>query len=99
MGWAEYVHFESLPLSVLEWSPNSQAALCGDAHHEEGLEVHQDVLQRVPYVREEHDEELVLQVKVEPLCVDNDDAEEDDVDDGQRDQGVVEVGLHLWPGN
>ena len=91
--------FESLPLSVFEWSPNSQAALCGDAHHEEGLEVHQDVLQRVPHVREEHDEELVVQVKVEPLCVDNDDAEEDDVDDGQRDQGVVEVGLHLWPGD
>ena len=83
----------------MQWTAGGEIALRGDAHHEEGLEGHQDVLERVPHVREEHDEELVLQVKVEPLCVDNDDAEEDDVDDGQRDQGVVEVGLHLWPGD
>ena len=91
--------FETPPLSVFEWSPDSKAALGGDTHHEEGLKVHQDVLQRVPHVREEHDEELVLQVKIEPLCVNNDDAEEDDVDDGKGDEGVVEVGLHLWPGD
>ena len=91
--------FETPPLSVFEWSPDSKAALRGDAHHEEGLEVHQDVLQRVPHIREEHNEELVLQVEVEPLGVDNDDAEEDNVDDGKRDQGMVKVGLHLWSGD
>ena len=91
--------FESPPLSVLEWSSDCQATLCGDAHHEEGLEVHQDVLHRVPHVREEHDEELVLQVEVKALRVDDDDRDEDDVNDGQCDQGVVEVGFHLWPGD
>ena len=88
-----------LPLSVFEWSSDCEAALCGDAHHEEGLEVHQDVLHRVPHVREEHDEELVLEVQVKALRVNDDDGDEDDVDDGQCDQGVVEVRFHLWSGD
>ena len=53
--------------SVLEWISGGQVALGGDAHHEERLEGHQDVLRRVPHVREEQDERLVLQVKVEVL--------------------------------
>ena len=89
---------ESRPLLIFEWSPDCQTALGRDAHHEEGLEVQQDVLQRVPHVREEHDEQLVVQVTVEALGVDDDDSEEDDVDDGECDQGVMEAGLHLWSG-
>ena len=84
---------------IFEWSPDCQTALGRDAHHEEGLEVQQDVLQRVPHVREEHDEQLVVQVTVEALGVDDDDSEEDDVDDGECDQGVMKVGLHLWSGD
>ena len=53
--------------SVLEWISGGQVALGGDAHHEERLEGHQDVLRRVPHVREEQDERLVLQVKVKIL--------------------------------
>ena len=44
-----------------------EVSLGGDAHHEEGLEGHQDVLQRVPHVREQEDEGLVPQVKVKVL--------------------------------
>ena len=89
--------FPKSPSSVLEWAHDCQAAFRGDAHHQEGLEVHQYVLQRVPHIWDEHDEQLVLEVEIKALCVDNEDDNEDDVDDRQSDEGVVEVGFHLWP--
>ena len=62
-----FLNYLHLTQSVLEWISGGQVALGGDAHHEEGLEGHQDVLRRVPHVREEQDERLVLQVEVEVL--------------------------------
>ena len=53
--------------AVFQWTAGGQVALCGDAHHQERLESHQDVLERIPHVREEEDEGLVLQVKVKVL--------------------------------
>ena len=38
--------------SVLQWTAGGKVALSGDAHHQEGLEGHQDILERVPHVRE-----------------------------------------------
>ena len=52
---------------VFQWIAGSEVALCGDAHHQEGLEGHQDVLERVPHIREQEDEGLVPQVKVKVL--------------------------------
>ena len=57
----------NLSQSVLERVLYGEVSLCGDAHHEEGLEGHEDVLERVPHVGEEDDEQLVVQVKVESL--------------------------------
>ena len=56
-----------LSQSVLEGILYGQISLSGDAHHEEGLEGHEDVLEGVPHVGEEHDEHLVVQVQVESL--------------------------------
>ena len=86
-----------LPLSVFQGSSDGQKALGGDAHHEEGLKVHKDVLARVPHVREEHDEHLVVEIEVKALRVNDEDGEEEDVGDCQSDQSVVESRFHLWP--
>ena len=56
-----------LSQSVLKRVLYGQITLGGDAHHEEGLEGHEDVLGRVPQVGEEHNEQLVVQVEIEPL--------------------------------
>ena len=56
-----------LSQSVLEGILYGQISLSGDAHHEKGLKGHEDVLEGVPHVGEEHDEQLVVQVEVEPL--------------------------------
>ena len=87
-----------IPLSVFQGSSDGQKALGGDAHHEERLKVHEDVLAGVPHVGEEHDEHLVVEVKVKPLRVNDEDGEEEDVGDCQSDQSVVESRFHLWPG-
>ena len=56
-----------LSQSVLKGILYGQISLSGYAHHEEGLEGHEDVLEGVPHVGEEHDEHLVVQVQVESL--------------------------------
>ena len=56
-----------LSQSVLKRVLYSEITLGGDAHHEKGLEGHEDVLEGVPEVGEEHDEQLVVQVQVKPL--------------------------------
>ena len=56
-----------LSQSVLKRVLYCQITLGGDAHHEEGLKGHEDVLEGVPHVGEEHDEQLVVQVEVKPL--------------------------------
>ena len=56
-----------LSQSVLEGILYGQISLSGDAHHEEGLKGHEDVLEGVPHIGEEHDEQLVVQVEVKPL--------------------------------
>ena len=83
-----YLRFSLYP--VLYRPANGQVALGGDAHHQVGLESHQDVLEGVPEVGEEEDEELVVEVEVEPLDVDDDRQDEEGVHDGQGDQSVVE---------
>ena len=90
-----YLLFSLYP--VLYRPANGQVALGGDAHHQVGLESHQDVLEGVPEVGEEEDEELVVEVEVEALDVDDDRQDEEGVNDGQGDQTVVESRLHLWP--
>ena len=62
-----YEIVSDLSQSVLEGILYGQISLCGDAHHEKGLEGHEDVLEGVPHVGEEHDEHLVVQVQVESL--------------------------------
>ena len=57
----------NLSQPVLEGILYGQISLCGDAHHEKGLKGHEDVLEGVPHVGEEHDEHLVVQVQVESL--------------------------------
>ena len=57
----------NLSQSVLKRVLYGEVSLGGDAHHEEGLEGHEDVLEGVPHVGEEHDKQLVIQVQVEPL--------------------------------
>ena len=53
------VNFDkNLSQSVLKRVLYCQVTLGGDAHHEEGLEGQQDVLEGVPEVGEEHDEHL-----------------------------------------
>ena len=58
-----------LSYSVLQRTACGKIALSGDAHREEGLEGHQDVLERVPHIWEQEDEGLVLQVKVKVLGI------------------------------
>ena len=87
------------PEKVIEkacW-PYRQVSLGCDADHQKGFEGHQDVLEGVPGIGEEEDEHLVLDVKVEALDVDEEGDDEEDVDDGEGDEGVVEGGLHLRP--
>ena len=65
-----HIHIQKhLSDSVLQWTAGGEVALRGDAHHEEGLEGHQDVLERVPHVREQEDEGLVPQVKLKVLGI------------------------------
>ena len=67
--WPNNHNFDQkyLSQSVLNRVLYGQITLGGDAHHEEGLEGHEDVLEGVPHVGEEHDEQLVVQVEIEPL--------------------------------
>lgn len=85
------------PYPVLYWPADGHVALCGDAHHQVGLEGHQDILERIPEVGEEEDEQLVVEVEVKPLDVDDDGDDEEGVNTGQGDQCVVEGRFHFWP--
>ena len=67
--------------------------LGGDAHHQVRLAAQQDCLCRVPQVGEQLDVQLVVQVKVGVEAVDDDHANEDEVDNGEGDDGLVEVGV------
>ena len=87
------------PYPILYWPADGHVALGGNAHHQVGLESHQDILKGVPEVGEEEDEELVVEVEVEALDVDDDGQDEEGVDNGQGDQGVVEGRFHFWPAN
>ena len=52
---------------MLKWISCRQVAFSGYAHYEERLKGHHNVLWRVPHVRIEQNERLVLQVKVKLL--------------------------------
>ena len=67
--------------------------LGGDAHDQVGLGAQQDRLGRMPEVGEELDVELVVQVKVGMEAVDDNHDNEEEVDDGEGDDGLVEVGV------
>ena len=67
--------------------------LGGDAHDQVGLGAQQDRLGRMPEVWEEFDVELVVQVKVGMEAVDDNHDNEEEVDDGEGDDGLVEVGV------
>ena len=64
---SEVILSKNLSKPVFEWVFDGKVSLCSDAHHQEGLEGHQDVLERVPQVGEEHDEHLVVKVQVKSL--------------------------------
>ena len=72
---------------------DGQEPLGGDAHHQVRLAAQQDCLCRVPQVGEQLDVQLVVQVKVGVEAVDDDHANEDEVDNGEGDDGLVEVGV------
>ena len=79
----------------LDRLPDGHEALGGDAHDEVGLAAEQDVLQRVQEVGEEEYVGLVLDVKVQPEDVKDEEADKEHVDDGEGEDALVEVGPHL----
>ena len=70
---------------------DGQEPLGGDAHHQVGLAAQQDCLCWMPEVREEFDVQLVVQVEVGVEAVDDNHDDEEEVDDGEGDDGLVEV--------
>ena len=72
---------------------DGQEPLGGDAHHQVRLAAQQDCLCRVPQVGEQLDVQLVVQVEVGVEAVDNDHDDKEEVDNGEGDDGLVEVGV------
>ena len=72
---------------------DGQEPLGGDAHHQVRLAAQQDCLCRVPQVGEQLDVQLVVEVEVGVEAVDDDHDDEEEVDDGEGDDGLVEVGV------
>ena len=70
---------------------DGQEPLGGDAHHQVRLTAQQDCLCRVPEVGEKLDVQLVVQVEVGVEAVDDNHDDEEKVDDGEGDDGLVEV--------
>ena len=79
----------------LYWPPDGHQSLGHDARDEVGLAAQQDVLEGVPEVGEEEDVRLVLEVQVELEAVNDEEADEEEVDDGEGKDALVEVGPHL----
>ena len=73
---------------------DGQQALERDAHDEEGLAGHHDILQRVDEVREERDVERGAEAEG---VVQDHQQQEGDLDDGEADQTLVEGRDHLQP--
>ena len=67
LQWLHNYDENNLSQSVLKRVLYGEVSLSGDAHHEEGLEGHEDVLEGVPHIGQKNDEQLVLQVQVESL--------------------------------
>ena len=78
----------------MDGSADGQQALERDAHDEEGLAGHHDILQRVDEVREERDVERGAEAEG---VVQDDQQQEGDLDDGEADQTLVEGRDHLQP--
>ena len=70
---------------------DGQEPLGGDAHHQVRLAAQQYCLPRVPEVGEELDVQLVVQVEVGVEAVDGDHDNKEEVDDGEGEDGLMEV--------
>ena len=86
--------YASMSLPVVDGPADGQQALERDAHDEEGLAGHHDILQRVDEVREERDVER--RAEAEGVVQDHQ-QQEGDLDDGEADQTLVEGRDHLQP--
>lgn len=75
--------------------PDGHEALCGYAHDDVRLAAEQDVLEGVQEVGEQDDVGLVLDVHVQLETVEDEEADEEQVDDGEGEDALVEVGPHL----
>ena len=72
---------------------DGQEPLGGDAHHQVCLAAQQDCLCWVPKVGEQLDVQLVVQVEVRVEAVDDDHDDKEKVDNGEGDDGLMEVGV------
>ena len=81
---------------VHQWVTHCQEPLCRYAHHQECLPGHQDILQRVPEVREHVD---VYGGGGITEDITEDDADKEKVNDCKGDQTVVESGSTVLPAN
>ena len=71
--------------------PDGHEALCGYAHDDVRLAAEQDVLEGVQEVGEQDDVGLVLDVHVQLETVEDEEADEEQVDDGEGEDALVEV--------
>lgn len=81
----------------LDGAPDGEEPLGGDAHDDEGLAAQQHRPQRVPEVGEHPDVHLVAQVQVEVEAGHDEAGDEDEVDEGEGEDALVEVGAHAGP--
>jgi hypothetical protein len=80
-----------VPGAEVDGPPDGHEALRGDAHDDVRLAAEQDVLQGVQEVGEQDDVGLVLDVHVQLETVKDEEADEEQVDDGEGEDALVEV--------
>ena len=83
----------SLLLAEEDRPHDGLVSLRGDAHDHERLETQQNVLQWMPEPGDQLDKLLIVQVHVQVECVEDENADKEDIDNGECEQTVVEVGL------
>ena len=81
----------------LDGLPDGEEALGGDAHDDEGLAAQQRRPQRVPEVGKHPDVHLVAQVEVQVEAGHDKAGNEQEVDEGEGEDALVEVGAHAGP--